>query len=137
MTNLVTHWLLGGQTVPTVLATNTTFFHIIKELVLTKFRNSEKATKEEVRKALMNHAVENTENTFTVTFQSDGSGPCVVLMVERDIGEDHDGRSPFINWESLPAKFMGWRTIFVHVPHGYITVFYDSAGNLKVTPMSE
>ena len=123
--------------VPTVLATNTTFFHIIKEIILTKFKNSDKATKKEVREALMLHAVENTDNTFTVTFQSDGSGPCVTLLVERDKGEDHNGKSPYEGWDSLPAKFMGWRAVFVHVPHGYITTFYDSAGNLRVTPMSE
>ena len=134
---LVIHWLFGGLTVPTVLATSTTFFHIIEEIVLTKFRNSDKVSKKEVKQALMLHAVENTDNPFTVTFQSDGSGPCVVLLVERDKGEGHDGRSPFAGWDSLPAKFLGWRTIFVHVPHGHISVFYDSDGKKRITPMSD
>ena len=76
---------------------------------MTKFRNSEKATKKEVREALMSLAAESTPNRFNVRFDSDGSGACVILMVERDSGEDSNGKNK------------------------YIDVFYDADGNYKVT----
>ncbi len=100
---------------------------------MTKFHNQSKATKKEVREGLMALAATSTPNRFNVRFDSDGSGACVILMVEREKGEDSDGKSPFANWPEKPAKFMGWRTIYLHVPDGYIDVFYDADGNYKVT----
>jgi hypothetical protein len=100
---------------------------------MTKFKSSEKATKKEIRSALMSMATNNTPNRFNVKFDSDGSGACAVLMVERDAGVDSSGQSPFDNWSSLPAKYMGWRVVFVHVPYKYIDAFYDADGNYKVT----
>lgn len=100
---------------------------------MTKFRNSDKATKKEVREALMSLAAESTPNRFNVKFDSDGSGACVILMVERDSGEDSNGKSPFAEWPEMPAKYMGWRVVFMHVPNKYIDVFYDADGNYKVT----
>ena len=101
---------------------------------MTKFRKGDKASKREIRSALMILAAEHTPNRFNVVFQSDGSGPCAVLMVERDAGDDSDGISPFVGWPEKPAKFMGWRTIYMHVPYSYIEVFYDANGNYKATP---
>mgnify|MGYP003654027688 CR=1 FL=1 len=81
----------------------------------------------------MSLAAEQTPNRFNVKFDSDGSGPCAVLMVERNRGEDSNGSSPFVGWETRPAILMGWRVVYVHVPNNYIDVFYDSSGNYKVT----
>ena len=100
---------------------------------MTKPKNSEKATKKEVRDGLMAMAATSTPNRFNVRFDSDGSGPCVVLMAERDRGEDSNGKTPFANWPENPAVFMGWRTIYLHVPDGYLDVFYDSNGEYKIT----
>lgn len=100
---------------------------------MTKFKNSDKVSKKEVREALMSLAAESTPNRFNVRFDSDGSGACVILMVERDAGEDSNGRSPFDGWAEMPAKYMGWRVVFMHVPNKYIDVFYDADGNYKVT----
>ena len=100
---------------------------------MTKFHNQEKASKKEVKEGLMALAATSTPNRFNVKFDSDGSGVCVLLMVERDKGEDSNGKSPFTDWPDKPATFMGWRTIYLHVPDGYIDTFYDSNGNYKVT----
>jgi len=100
---------------------------------MTKFHNQTTATKKEVRAALMALAADSTPNRFNVRFDSDGSGACVVLMVERNKGEDSNGKSPFEDWFTKPAQFMGWRTIYLHVPHGYVDAFYDSDGNYKIT----
>ena len=130
--DLLLYWLLGGQMVSPFPVINTAFIHM-KEKNMSKFRNSVKATKKEVREALMSLAAESTPNRFNVKFDGDGSGPCVILMVERDAGEDSNGRSPFEEWPNMPAKYLGWRVIFMHVPNKYIDVFYDADGNYKVT----
>ncbi len=100
---------------------------------MTKFNNADKATKKEIREALMSLAAESTPNRFNVKFDSDGSGACAILMVEREPGEDSNGKSPFENWLRMPAKYLGWRVVFVHVPNKFIDVFYDADGNYKVT----
>ena len=130
--DLLLYWLFGGLTVPHFLVINTAYIHL-KEKNMTKFRDSEKSTKKEVREALMSLAADNTPNRFNVKFDSDGSGACVILMVERDAGEDSNGKSPFDGWDSMPAKFMGWRVVFMHVPNKYVDAFYDADGNYKVT----
>lgn len=130
--DLLLYWLLGGQMVPPFPVINTAFIHT-KEKDMTKFNNSEKATKKEVREALMALAAESTPNRFNVKFDSDGSGACVILMVEREAGQDSNGRSPFDQWSIMPAKYMGWRVVFMHVPDKYIDAFYDAEGNYKVT----
>ena len=98
-----------------------------------KLKDSKKATKKEIKSGLMALAANNTPNRFNVKFDSDGSGACAILMVERDKGEDCNGRSPFRDWTEMPAKYMGWRVVFVHVPDKYIDAFYDAEGNYKVT----
>ena len=133
MMDLLTYWLLGGRLGIPFPVINIAFIQTKEENLMTKFRNSEKATKKEVREALMSLAAESTPNRFNVRFDSDGSGACVILMVERDPGEDSNGKSPFTGWPEMPAKFMGWRVVFMHVPNKYIDVFYDADGNYKVT----
>ena len=130
--DLLIHWLLGGQMVPSIPVFNTMFLYTMEENMTTN-KSKEKATKKEVRGGLMTLAANSTPNRFNVKFDSDGSGPCVVLMVERDKGEDSNGKVPFTDWEQKPAKFMGWRTIYLHVPDGYLDAFYDSEGNYKIT----
>jgi len=131
--DLIMYWLLGGQMVLPFPVINTAFIHMKKENKMTKSKHTTKATKKEIKGGLMTLATENTPNRFNVKFDSDGSGPCAVLMVERDKGEDSNGRSPFNSWTMMPAKYMGWRVVFLHVPHGYIDTFYDADGNYKVT----
>ena len=133
MMDLLTFWLLGGRMGIPFPVINIAYIHTMEEKTMTKFRNSDKATKKEVREALMSLAAESTPNRFNVKFDSDGSGACVVLMGERDAGEDCNGKSPFSGWPEMPAKYMGWRVVFMHVPNKYIDVFYDADGNYKVT----
>ena len=132
MMDLLMYWLSGGQLVIPFPVTTTVFIQM-KEEKMTKFKNSVKATKKEIKEALMTIAAESTPNRFNVKFDSDGSGACAILMVERDPGEDSNGRSPFEEWLNMPAKLMGWRVVFMHVPDKYIDVFYDADGNYKVT----
>ena len=130
--DLLLRYLLGGLTVIPFPVINTIYIHT-KEEDVTKFNNSEKATKKEIKSALMSLAADSTPNRFNVKFDSDGSGACVILMVERDKDEDSNGKSPFDDWTKMPAKYMGWRVIFMHVPDSYIDTFYDAEGNYKVT----
>ena len=129
--DLLTYWLFGGQLGIPFPVINIAFIQMKEENLMTKFRNGEKATKKEVREALMSLAAESTPNRFNVRFDSDGSGACVILMVEREPGEDSDGKSPFAGWPEMPAKFMGWRVVFMHVPNKYIDVFYDADANIQ------
>ena len=131
MMNLLFYWLLGGRTDHFVPATSIMFFPTTLDNSMIKPKTQPLATKQEIREALMISAENQTPNRFNVRFDSDGSGSCVMLMVERDKGEDSNGRSPFVGWETRPAMFMGWRIVYVHVPDGYIDVFYDSRGNYK------
>ncbi len=130
---LLLYWLYGGLMVLPYPVITTAFIHLKEKKDMTKFKDSDKASKKEVREALMSMAAESTPNRFNVKFDSDGSGACVILMVERDPGVDSNGRSPFDSWPSMPAKYMGWRVVFMHVPDKYIDVFYDADGNYKVT----
>ena len=50
--------------------------------------NGPKASKDEVRKALMERIPDITNGTFTVAFQSDGSGPHVSVIAERKFGSE-------------------------------------------------
>ena len=129
----IIYWLFGGMMVEPFPVISTAFIHTMEDMTMTKFRNTEKVSKKEIRESLMSLAADQTPNRFNVRFDSDGSGACVLLMVERDKGEDSNGKSPFENWEHLPAKHLGWRVVFVHVPHKYIDVFYNADGTYKVT----
>ena len=91
---------------------------------------STKATKKELREALMQIATELTDTQFTVTFQSDDGGHHAVIVAEREEGSEE---SPFKNLDALPRGFMGWRIIKLHVPAGYISVFYNEDGTKSVT----
>ena len=88
----------------------------------------EKASRKEVRDALMKDLVNETENRYTVAFASDGSGHHVVAYAERD---PNSSDTPFKN--TLPSKYMGWRLLKIHVPNGYIDVFFEEDGSKKIT----
>ena len=128
----IIYWLLGGTMDEPFHATSTAFILMMEEN-MTKFRNTDKVSKKEIREALMSLAADQTPNRFNVRYDSDGSGACVLLMVERDQGEDSNGKSPFQNWQQMPAKYLGWRVVYVHVPHKYIDVFYNADGTYKIT----
>lgn len=93
----------------------------------------EKAPKKELREALMGLLVDKTPNRFTVRFDSDDGGGHVVAIVERDAGQSCNDRTPYDGWDDRPTKFMGWRILYMHVPDGYIDVFFDADGNYKIT----
>ncbi len=97
----------------------------------------ERAPKKEAREAMMALVVDNVESRFNVKFDSDFGGPVMNVMVEREEGVDCDGHNPYREWLDRPSRFMGWRVVFTHYPHGYIGVFYDSDGNYKVTKEAE
>ena len=105
--DLLTYWLFGGQLGIPFPVINIAFIQTKEENLMTKFRNSDKATKKEVREALMSLAAESTPNRFNVKFDSDGSGACVVLMVERDAGEDCNGKSPFLAGQRCRLNIWG------------------------------
>ena len=129
---MIIYWLFAGLPAKQFDVTGTAFMHTTEE-TLNMLREAQKATKKEIKEALMVLATDQTPNRFSVRFDSDGSGPCAVLMVERNRGEDSNGKSPFDGWKSTPPAYMGWRVVFVHVPHNYIDAFYDADGNYKIT----
>ena len=87
-----------------------------------------KAPQKEVFTALMKEAVEYTDNTFIVCFESDDTGMHVVLKVERN----EDDTSGFKKFPDV-SKYMGWRLMCVHVPKGYLHVFYNADGSKNET----
>ena len=89
---------------------------------------SDKVSKKEVRQALMLEMTYNTDNRFTVGFASDDGGHHAVCYAERDPNSED---SPFK--DKIPSKFMGWRVLFLHVPDGYIDVFFESDGTKRET----
>ncbi len=85
-----------------------------------------KGTKKEVIAALHKDAVEWTDNKFIVTSESDDGGAHFVLHIERN-SDDTTGlkdRPPF-------NKYMGWRVLFLNVPEGYLSAFYNPDGSPK------
>jgi len=87
------------------------------------FFSGEKASKEEVRRALMEHIADNWADRFTVDFWSDDGGHMVRAVLEfDDPGEimSDELRNKF------PAKFMGWRLVVLKVPVGHVDVFFNN-----------
>ena len=85
------------------------------------FWNDEKASKEEARKALMEHIADNWTDRFTVNFHSDDGGIHIQAVLEFDDTNDRmsdEARSKF------GAKWMGWRMVVLKVPRGHIDVFF-------------
>ena len=95
---------------------------------------SHKATKQELREVLMSIAPDLTDNRFVITFASDDGGHHAVIVSERDPDSE---QSPFKNSSVLPSGFMGWRVLRLHVPHGYIPVFYNQDGTRTVTKSND
>ena len=89
-----------------------------------------KATKDELRSALMGMIPEITDNAFTVSFASDDGGHHAVIISERDENSDE---SPYKDLNAIPSGFMGWRILKMHVPDGYIAVFYNEDGSRTKT----
>ena len=83
--------------------------------------NKEKAPKEEVFAELMKRMPSITDNAFTVRFDEG----LVMCVSEKDEGSEE---TPFKenHLDIIPARFMGWRTLKLMVPKGYIEVFYHS-----------
>ena len=93
-----------------------------------KYDMGTKGDKAEVRKLLMDRAVDITNNQFAVVFGSDDCGTHVCLYVERN----PDDTVGFTN--RLDGKvIMGWRVIYMNVPDGYLRVFFNDDGTKRVT----
>lgn len=83
----------------------------------------DKASEEEVEKALMRELVECTDNAFAVKKESDGSGAHISIYVEK---KDPNVNNNFTWKKDIPPKFMGWRTLKIFVPFGYIKAIMDA-----------
>jgi|TARA_R110002072_G_scaffold287099_3_gene452370 hypothetical protein len=82
-----------------------------------------KAPEKEVKKALMKEMVDCTDSAFTVRKEHDGSGAHISVYVEK---KDPNENTNFVWNKELPVKFMGWRTLIVFVPIGYIKTIMDA-----------
>ena len=86
------------------------------------FFSGKKVSKEEARKALMEHIAEIWTDRFTVDFWHDDGGEMIRAVLEFDDTEEimtNELRSKF------PAKFLGWRLVVLKVPTGHVGVFFD------------
>ena len=89
-----------------------------------KYFNGEKASNEEAKKKLMQHAAGVFDGRFTVRFESDDGGSHITLIVEvEDPNEDLD---PFLVDALGHTKWMGWRYIIKKVPPGYIDAIIEA-----------
>ena len=86
------------------------------------FFKEEKATREEARKALMEHIADNWADRFTVNFHSDDGGAHIQAVLEF---EDTNELMPDKLRSKFPAKWMGWRLVVLKVPGGHIDVFFS------------
>ena len=82
-----------------------------------------KAPEEEVKKALMKEMVDCTDSAFTVRKESDDTSTHMSVYVEK---KDPNGNTAFVWNKELPIKFMGWRTLIIFVPIGYIKAVMDA-----------
>jgi len=85
------------------------------------FFGGEKVSKEEARKALMEHIADNWTGPFTVDFWSDDGGHMIRAILE------FDDTTKLMSDElrnKFPAKFMGWRLVVLKVPTGHVEVFF-------------
>tara|TARA_R110001583_G_scaffold400_3_gene3660 strand:- start:728 stop:1006 length:279 start_codon:yes stop_codon:yes gene_type:complete len=87
------------------------------------FFSGKKVSKEEARKALMEHIAEIWTDRFTVDFWHDDGGEMIRAVLEFDDTEEimaSELRSKF------PAKFFGWRLVVLKVPTGHVEVFFNN-----------
>ena len=77
----------------------------------------DKASEEEVKKALMKEMVDCTDSAFTVRKQSDDTSTHMSVYVEK---KDPNENTNFVWNKELPVKFMGWRILIIFCPIGYI-----------------
>ena len=87
-----------------------------------------KASKKELRTALYKNGVEWTDNKFIVAFESDDCGNHVVIKVERNT-DDTTG----LKDRPDTRRYMGWRYMFLSVPEGYLSAFYNPDGSEKTS----
>ena len=85
------------------------------------FFSGEKASKEDARKALMEHIADNWPSAFTVDFHSDDGGDMIRAILEFD--DPNEIMSDELR-NRFAAKFMGWRMVVLKVPRGHIGVFF-------------
>ena len=85
-----------------------------------------KASKKEVIAALYKNAVEWTDNKFIAVFENDDCGPHVAIKIERN-EDDTTG----LNSRPPDRRYMGWRYMFLSVPSGYLSAFYNADGSEK------
>ena len=86
------------------------------------FFSGEKISKEDARKALMEHIADNWAGRFTVDFWSDDGGHMIRAVLEFENTEEL--MSADLRSKVLP-KFMGWRMVVLKVPTGHIDVFFN------------
>jgi len=84
--------------------------------------SGEKASEDEVKKALMTILADKWPGAFTVDFWSDDGGHMARAVVEcLDTDEPLDQAFT----DNLPLKFMGWRLVILKVPIGHVKVFHS------------
>ena len=78
----------------------------------------DRASEEEVKKALMKELVDMTDSAFTVRKESDDTSTHMSVYVEK---KNPNTNNDFV-WkkEQLPPKYMGWRVLILFCPIGYI-----------------
>ena len=82
-------------------------------------RRTEKASKSEAVDKLMSYMVDVTDERFTVKFHDDDGGSHISAIIERNDADEVSFK------KRIPSPFMGWRSVMLFVPKGYIEVFYD------------
>ena len=86
-------------------------------------RRTKKADRKTAIKELMACLIDVTDERFYVKFADDDGGAHITAIIERD----DDDKVSFK--KRIPSPFMGWRSIMLFVPKGYIDVFYGKKGS--------
>ena len=81
---------------------------------------SNKISAKEAVDLLMREAADYTVNRYTVQVQTDDGGTHLAVIAERD----EQGNEPY--HKEIVPRFMGWRTVWFMVPHGYIDTFIEA-----------
>jgi len=79
-------------------------------------KQKKKAPKIEVEDTLTEICILEWDTEFRVLFQSDDMGEHVVVAFEESV--------PPNSKDKIKTPFMGWRTIRMTVPKGYLAAFY-------------
>ena len=82
-------------------------------------KRRDKSSAKDVIAESMKLALELTEQRFKCYISSDDGGSHLVCAVERDENDMCDVK------DHLPANFMGWRSVILSVPNGYIETFLE------------